>query len=71
MSHLARVNYNYRGRYYLTATMRRDGASNFSSDNKWAFFLRRFQMEYQQRALHERLQQAERALPAPERWYFR
>ncbi|WP_423735906.1 TonB-dependent receptor [Chitinophaga caseinilytica] len=38
MSHLARVNYNYRNRYYLTATMRRDGASNFSSDNKWAFF---------------------------------
>ncbi len=38
MSHLARVNYNYRGRYYLTATMRRDGASNFSADNKWAFF---------------------------------
>lgn len=38
MSHLARANYNYRGRYYLTATMRRDGASNFSADNKWAFF---------------------------------
>ncbi len=38
MSHLARLNYNYRGRYYFTATMRRDGASNFSRDNKWAFF---------------------------------
>ncbi|MGN6511440.1 MAG: SusC/RagA family TonB-linked outer membrane protein, partial [Chitinophaga sp.] len=38
MSHLARMNYNYRGRYYFTATMRRDGASNFSTDNKWAFF---------------------------------
>lgn len=38
MSHLARVNYNYAQKYYLTATMRRDGASNFAANNKWAFF---------------------------------
>ncbi|RPE08806.1 SusC/RagA family TonB-linked outer membrane protein [Chitinophaga lutea] len=38
LSHLARVNYNYRNRYYLTATMRADGASNFAKNNKWAMF---------------------------------
>lgn len=38
MSHLGRLNYNYAEKYYLTATVRRDGASNFSSNNKWAFF---------------------------------
>ncbi|WP_394332357.1 TonB-dependent receptor [Niabella soli] len=38
MSHLARVNYNYAEKYYLTATMRKDGASNFASGNKWGYF---------------------------------
>lgn len=38
MSHLARVNYNYANKYYFTATMRADGASNFSANNKWAYF---------------------------------
>jgi TonB-dependent starch-binding outer membrane protein SusC len=38
MSHLARVNYNYASKYYLTATLRRDGASNFAANNKWAYF---------------------------------
>lgn len=38
MSHLARVNYNYAEKYYLTATLRRDGASNFAANNKWAYF---------------------------------
>jgi TonB-linked SusC/RagA family outer membrane protein len=38
MSHLARVNYNYAQKYYLTATLRRDGASNFAANNKWAYF---------------------------------
>lgn len=38
MSYLARVNYNYKSRYYLTLTGRRDGASNFAVNKKWAFF---------------------------------
>lgn len=38
MSHLARINYNYRNKYYVTATGRADGASNFSQDHKWAYF---------------------------------
>ncbi|MDH7459879.1 TonB-dependent receptor [Chitinophagaceae bacterium 26-R-25] len=38
MSHLARVNYDYNQKYYLTATVRKDGASNFAADNKWAYF---------------------------------
>lgn len=38
VSHLGRLNYNYNNKYYLTVTMRADGASNFSADNKWAYF---------------------------------
>lgn len=38
MSFLARFNYNYKQRYYLTVTGRYDGASNFAANNKWAFF---------------------------------
>ena len=38
MSGYARVNWNYKSRYYLTATGRYDGASNFAANNKWAFF---------------------------------
>lgn len=33
-----RVNYNYRGRYYLTASLRADGSSNFAANAKWGFF---------------------------------
>ena len=33
-----RFNYNYRSRYYLTATVRADGCSNFAANNKWGFF---------------------------------
>lgn len=38
LSTFARVDYNYRSRYYLTLTGRYDGASNFAANNKWAFF---------------------------------
>ncbi|MDY2707287.1 MAG: TonB-dependent receptor [Candidatus Cryptobacteroides sp.] len=34
----ARLDYNWKSRYYLTATVRGDGASNFAENNKWAFF---------------------------------
>lgn len=35
---LGRINYNYRGRYYFTTTMRADGSSNFAANHKWGFF---------------------------------
>lgn len=38
LSYLARLNYNYDNRYYLTATGRYDGSSKFMDNNKWAFF---------------------------------
>lgn len=34
----ARLNYNYKSRYYFTATARYDGSSNFAANNKWGFF---------------------------------
>ncbi len=33
-----RVNYNYMGKYYFEGTMRRDGSSRFSDENKYAVF---------------------------------
>ncbi|MDQ8051559.1 MAG: TonB-dependent receptor [Pedobacter sp.] len=38
LAYLGRVNYDYKGRYYLTATGRYDGASNFAAKHKWGFF---------------------------------
>jgi TonB-linked SusC/RagA family outer membrane protein len=38
LSYLARVNYNYDGKYYLTASIRTDGSSRFGSENKWGVF---------------------------------
>lgn len=37
-SYLARINYNYANRYYLSASIRRDGSSRFGADNKWGNF---------------------------------
>ncbi len=37
-SGLARVMYNYGGRYFLTGTFRADGSSKFQGDNKWGYF---------------------------------
>lgn len=37
-SYFARFNYNYLGRYMLTATGRYDGSSKFGENNKYAFF---------------------------------
>lgn len=38
MSYLARATYNYADKYYLTATIRRDGSSRFGVGNKWGWF---------------------------------
>lgn len=34
----ARFDYNYKNKYYVTASFRRDGSSKFSENNKWANF---------------------------------
>lgn len=33
-----RAQYNYESKYYLTASLRRDGSSKFGKDNKWGWF---------------------------------
>ncbi|WP_161964548.1 TonB-dependent receptor [Mucilaginibacter endophyticus] len=35
---IARANYDYDNRYYLTATARRDGSSRFAADKRWGTF---------------------------------
>src|SRR5690606_24145997 len=37
-SYFTRVNYNYRSKYLVTATMRADGSSKFSPKNRWGYF---------------------------------
>ena len=37
-SYFARVNFNYKDKYYLTATYRRDGSSKFGANNKYGNF---------------------------------
>ena len=37
-SYLARLNYNFSDKYFLTATGRYDGSSRLPSDNRWGFF---------------------------------
>ena len=38
ISYLARAAYNYDAKYYLTASIRRDGSSKFGSDHAWGTF---------------------------------
>lgn len=37
-SYFGRLNYDYKGRYLLTATARTDGSSKLAEGHKWAFF---------------------------------
>lgn len=37
-SFLSRVNYNYKSKYYLTASFRTDGSSKFAPENRWGYF---------------------------------
>ena len=37
-SYFARLNYSFDNRYMITATVRRDGSSNFGKDNRWGTF---------------------------------
>ncbi|KAA9347168.1 TonB-dependent receptor [Larkinella humicola] len=38
LSMFSRVNYNYKGKYLLAASIRRDGSSRFGSANRWGSF---------------------------------
>ncbi|WP_288369709.1 TonB-dependent receptor [uncultured Algoriphagus sp.] len=38
LSYLGRVTYDYKGKYLLTAAIRRDGSSRFGADNRWGNF---------------------------------
>lgn len=38
MSYLARVNYSFDDKYLITASIRRDGSSRYSENNKWGSF---------------------------------
>lgn len=38
LSGLARVQYNYKGKYMLTGALRADGASRFGKENRWGWF---------------------------------
>lgn len=37
-SYLGRVNYNYKGKYYIGGSLRADGLSKLSPDNRWGYF---------------------------------
>lgn len=38
ISFFGRANYNFAGKYLLTATLRRDGSTRFGPDNRWGWF---------------------------------
>lgn len=39
MSYIGRVNYNYKSKYFLQGSIRRDGLSNLAPDKRWASFI--------------------------------
>lgn len=38
VSFFGRLNYSYKGRYLVTATLRNDGSSRFANENRWGLF---------------------------------
>ena len=38
ISYLARINYNYKSKYYATASIRSDGSSRFGKNNRFGYF---------------------------------
>ena len=38
LSYFSRANYDYKGKYYLTATVRADASSKLNPDDRWGFF---------------------------------
>lgn len=37
-SFFGRINYDYKGKYYISGTLRRDGSSRFTKENRWGTF---------------------------------
>jgi len=37
-SYLSRFNYSYKGKYLVSASIRRDGSSRFGTNNRWGNF---------------------------------
>ncbi len=37
-SYFLRMHYDYKGKYFLEGTLRADGASNFTPENRWGYF---------------------------------
>lgn len=38
LSYLGRINYSFKGKYFLTTSFRADGSSRYSDGDKWGFF---------------------------------
>ena len=38
ISYFGRARYDFKKKYLLTATLRRDGSSNFGANNRWGLF---------------------------------
>lgn len=38
LSYLGRINYNYKGKYFLTGSFRTDGSDKFGAGNRWGYF---------------------------------
>src|SRR5690606_29342151 len=38
ISYFGRINYSFKSRYLLSASLRRDGSSRFAPQNKWGYF---------------------------------
>ena len=38
LSYIGRLNYSYANKYVITATLRRDGSSKYTTENKWSTF---------------------------------
>ncbi len=38
ISYLGRINYNFKEKYFISASLRADGSSRFGKDNKWGVF---------------------------------
>jgi len=38
LSYLGRINYNYKSKYYVTASFRADGSSKFAPGERWGYF---------------------------------
>ncbi|MDX9881046.1 MAG: TonB-dependent receptor [Prolixibacteraceae bacterium] len=38
VGYIGRIGYNYKGKYYIDASLRRDGSARFAPENRWGYF---------------------------------